>query len=362
MSNELSSDAFAEDSGDLPNPQNTMLEFGNKFGGRLKNVGSVKRLYHYTNTEGLFGIISTGELWASEVSYLNDKSENFYSRKVSERTIKKLSNDENDKLLRRFLDVLAHLLGSYRNLPEPDSDSIYTNDYKSHDTYVVSLCEKRDLLSQWRGYSGNGSGHSIGLDVERLNNNLQGYHLVPIIYEPALQHDIAENVVMKSLKYLRKRDFSVFDGMSLSEEAVVLNIALWTVENLDFLGLRFKDESFIEENEWRLIERIPRTVRLGSGLPAKTSPSAIYRNDRPLINFRTRGSQLVPYATFRLRSAREVAIGFQDDKNPITDITVGPGNDFEKARYAINHLFAYCGLHPATHEILRSKIPYAVPI
>ena len=36
-------------------------------------------LYHYTSGAGLLGIITSHELWASDVFYLNDPSEIFYS-------------------------------------------------------------------------------------------------------------------------------------------------------------------------------------------------------------------------------------------------------------------------------------------
>src|ERR1022692_1738264 len=37
-------------------------------------------LYHYTGAEGALGIVSSGEIWATDADYLNDPSEILYGR------------------------------------------------------------------------------------------------------------------------------------------------------------------------------------------------------------------------------------------------------------------------------------------
>ncbi|HEX3877499.1 MAG TPA: hypothetical protein VHW24_10970, partial [Bryobacteraceae bacterium] len=41
-----------------------------------------RRVYHYTTVEGLFSILKTRTLWATDVSYVNDTSEYVYADKV----------------------------------------------------------------------------------------------------------------------------------------------------------------------------------------------------------------------------------------------------------------------------------------
>ena len=39
-------------------------------------------LYHYTSQEGLLGIIGTGNIWATDILYLNDATEYTYAYKM----------------------------------------------------------------------------------------------------------------------------------------------------------------------------------------------------------------------------------------------------------------------------------------
>lgn len=41
-------------------------------------------LYHFTTTDGLIGIISKSEIWATEILYLNDHSEAAYRYRLQE--------------------------------------------------------------------------------------------------------------------------------------------------------------------------------------------------------------------------------------------------------------------------------------
>jgi hypothetical protein len=43
-------------------------------------------LYHYTTQGGLLGVVQTGELWATNVQYMNDRREFFLSLEIFSRT------------------------------------------------------------------------------------------------------------------------------------------------------------------------------------------------------------------------------------------------------------------------------------
>ena len=100
-------------------------------------------LYHYTSAEGLLGIVQSGEIWSTNVLYLNDSSELSHATEV----------------LRSELDATPLQL-------QPNAGTfsmsipVYSHDL-ALDHFVASFCEGSDLLSQWCGY-GTGAGYAIG--------------------------------------------------------------------------------------------------------------------------------------------------------------------------------------------------------
>ncbi|MGW3911150.1 DUF2971 domain-containing protein [Streptomyces sp. NPDC005070] len=151
-------------------------------------------VYHYTNVEGLRGILWSRALWASDVEFLNDAQELTYARKYLEyflrydadsaapstegqdgnshwegtearardaihqfRQFRKvtIATDRRgvSEALKRVIDELEDFDSPTRLLP-------------LH-VYVTCFCENGDLLSQWRGYGGTG-GYAIGFRTESL--------------------------------------------------------------------------------------------------------------------------------------------------------------------------------------------------
>ena len=120
-------------------------------------------VYHYTTAPGLFGIISEHQIRATHVRYLNDLSESTYANDIFyefahpwlDNTIEKASEYDESSSPR---DILADvIIRTYIDLKD------------RYDFFVISFCENRDLLSQWRGY-GSSSGYAIGFDRPGLSS------------------------------------------------------------------------------------------------------------------------------------------------------------------------------------------------
>lgn len=107
-------------------------------------------LYHYTTASGLLGILKRdgNEFWASAIGFSNDASEGRYATKVGLEVIEDhpLSKDGSEACKRQ-----AGLVRSLFSSPGCSWE----------DGYVVSFCEKDNVLSQWRAYGGAAS-FSIG--------------------------------------------------------------------------------------------------------------------------------------------------------------------------------------------------------
>jgi len=96
--------------------------------------------YHYTNEEGLKGILSKRTLWLMHSSGLNDLSEGKIILEKAKVTLK-INN--------------PMLLGTFENLISDGLDSFYSCSFSSYG----------NLLSQWRGYGDN---IALGFDWNSL--------------------------------------------------------------------------------------------------------------------------------------------------------------------------------------------------
>jgi Protein of unknown function (DUF2971) len=116
------------------------------FHSRNENI----KLYHYTNLDGLQGILNKRMLWSSHTGSFNDPAELQYGKDliVSELTQKK--NVVTHREIQTLLEELISLIKIY--------DTVF------YHNYVTCFCESGNLLSQWRGYADSGGGYSIGLE------------------------------------------------------------------------------------------------------------------------------------------------------------------------------------------------------
>ncbi len=214
-------------------------------------------LYHYTSADGLIGILSSGEVWATHAQSMNDASEVSFAAD----TVALAVTGERGRLAERpweaFLEECEHLCHTHDLLLLP---------------FFACFCEDGDLLSQWRAY-GEGSGFSIGFEASALPSltmpNVMRTQLLRVVYDPAHQRDR----VMKGLARTRE----VFEKLG----AEPARLHFWVNELLPML-CSFKHPAFAEEREWRLASLQWNIV----------VPEAIG------VEFRSRAGLVIPFARF----------------------------------------------------------------
>src|SRR5262249_47518976 len=127
-----------------------------------------KNLYHYTTQEGLLGIAKTRSLWTTSIIHLNDSAEYKYALALAHlKIVSKLETCEGKD--RQFYERILSSLGPMKHFT----------------LYVGSFSELGDSLSQWRGYTHNGVGFSVGFKDSYLQSlaTKQAYRLVRCIYD-----------------------------------------------------------------------------------------------------------------------------------------------------------------------------------
>jgi hypothetical protein len=224
-------------------------------------------IYHYTTQGGLFGIIETKELWATKIHYMNDSTEFSVVFQMAEDVLKNEEINAPDLSRRK---QLANLMRTFANAS------------RDVNICVVCFCKKRDLLSQWRAYSGGSYGYSIGFNTNKLNNLAASSNFVlgGSVYDKTLQESIVNEIC----------DYYLLG--SITDDSTL--ISAFTTSIIES-GAFFKDASFSEEAEWRLVSRPIEARRL---------------------HFRPGKSMIVPYY--------KIGIPGSSLDSPIEDVTVGP--------------------------------------
>jgi len=243
-------------------------------------------LFHYTTAEGLRGILGTGCLWATNVSYLNDAAE-----------------------LRYWFQVLRDVVDEISRSAEPNEGfltALTTTDYEKgvpNGVYVACFCDQPDELNQWRTY-GNGAGFAIEFEAPTdeaatLDMGPEPPGLVTTLEQVEYRRDeqirIARTIVDGYLKVIPDPRAS-----TLPE----LRMALSVAEYVRILARRFaprvKHPGFASEKEWRIVCR------------------AEDDQVRESLSFRAGGQLLIPYLKL-MPKGREVL--------PIKAIWCGPTSD-----------------------------------
>jgi hypothetical protein len=285
-----------------------------------------KPIFHYTSQKGLLGIIKTKGLWLTHIYCLNDSTEITHAFNLMKSLIE--SYIESDALLEdRSLYIYL------KELMEDVSKNI-----QRFNLFVFSFSENGDLLSQWRGYCSSG-GYSIGFDYEVLEKFLITGDDLPIevelgkcIYEPSEHKQILTEILNKSVPEL-KRYIEIEQNPPIALGGKIPKFPSEYKDALaDFLlsllkiAPFIKNESFKEEQEWRLIATIA---------------------DKYDVQFREGSKWIIPYYELAL---------FKDDENlQFREVILGPTIDGNTAMQSLKRLL---GALDIKCKVIPSKIPY----
>lgn len=206
---------------------------------------------------------------------------------------------------------------------------------------VASFSEEGDQLSQWRGYAGNSTGVSIGLDLRGLRPPIEAQTTItfaPCIYNEAEKRKMLQAVFAHYLtglkrwwesaigEILRNAPKSAANDPGFGQRLIgehsreLSEVVQQCQRDLLFDLMRvaplLKNASFSEEREWRLV--LPsETIRQPTNYP---------------IEFRPTRNALVPYIAFPLLKLN------QEGPIPCCDLILGPGSH-PSSEVGINLLF-----------------------
>jgi hypothetical protein len=260
-------------------------------------------LTHYTTLQGFMGIIEAKGFWASNASFLNDRSELVHGLNGAEQAISELEDVIGDEFHQHLPTVINEIKTGA--LPA---------------TYVTCFCEHEDLLSQWRGYGGSEQGISIQFRRAALEKGLAKSQakLAKVIYSDLSTKKKVRSALAGELKDLLEWE-NTLGGQTVEErKAGVFDV-------VSQLLPRFKHYGFRDEREWRFVVQ-----RSG---------------DDDALQFRAKGTVIAPYIVMTVPGARL----------PIKSITVGPGREMDLTAASIR---LYLKQRGYTVPVNLSRVPF----
>lgn len=284
-------------------------------------------LYHYTNFEGLKGIIDSKSLWLTNRKHMSDTSEFMHSKLLIEKRITK-----------------ALSASRYKNVSDEYRKRLWGMfDDLTDNAYLFSFCNHKDseildngLLTMWRGY-GKDEGYAIVFKFEEMKkyvsaylnlNDLLGEFLSSHIFEHVTYMEYSQNG--KPFPNYLTRQLSVFESYLeryfQSDEDVTNEEATAIVSLMALI----KHPGFCEEDEYRLCI-----------IPVSTTELARFK-------LRKNSSSIISYIELPIKP-----------KQLIQKIIIGPQRDIETKRKILEGYLREQGLTKI--EVKASKIPYLSP-
>lgn len=319
-------------------------------------------LHHYTDINGLTGILESQSLWATHYKALNDFSEIEHIRPRLESLTYQLVNElmrhaaRESLKYRRFLDRNGGLHKCSRQEARTIIQVLYQITFEGMnknggfaEPYVVSFCahsghskyvKQNGLLSQWRGYGSDG-GYALVFDTKSLWVTLKAdldrhfyaaFNLADVVYGDISDDDLAAEIpdLTKTLNGFLSKRAEGFEGPAGELFTPFFNIVT-----------RFKHEAFKEESEVRLA-----IGPLAQKLVDEEKTSTVLNPRlavKPVLNRNRRGIN-IPY------------IALNDFPNrkplPIRRIIVGPQRDQQSRALMVKNL-----VHGKI-EVVCSKTPF----
>ena len=265
-------------------------------------------LFHYTGQTGLVGIVTRAELWATKIQYMNDATEFGLALGMARTHLKQIIENTSHTTERAAAQMLLESLNGIEDI----------------NIFAACFCEGGDLLSQWRGYAGGHQGYAIGFMTDALMQiaDRHEFTLGRCIYDRDTQRAIVEEAVAHCL--LNELSFAAEKRWGFHGPLADL---------LFRYGVFFKDASFKDEKEWRLV-----------------SPTVLYYHEK--IRFRPGKSMITPYYALPIMN---------DGVLPIDVVVIGPCPHMELSKSAVTSLLMRHGNRSpfsGGHVALGSEIPF----
>jgi hypothetical protein len=316
-------------------------------------------LMHYTSLDGLQGIIGSDCLWATDASFLNDSSEITH---YFDTRLEVLVSSEVRKFAIEQAREPAELARMIREGGIDASIAVEAQKWSSairratlsvNRPFVLSLSGPSDqrvkqsgLLSQWRGYGGEG-GYALVLDTAKIELAMQRenkkHHSLRVLLGDVYYHGIDPNLQPYATQDVAESEVTVKQGVARLLRGGTADETEGFYDAVTVLSCLCKHWGFWEEREVRVVVH----PALEEVADAETGPLL----PRKEIKTLRRGQTEVPYIELFAQLSDKDA----NPTLPIRRVIVGPHRDSGGRAKAVRKLLADRGYQA---EVVESEIPY----
>ncbi|MDX9860407.1 MAG: DUF2971 domain-containing protein, partial [Rhodospirillales bacterium] len=258
-------------------------------------------IYHYCPTGTFLKILESKAIWLSDIRHMSDYKEGRWAYELIEGVIKERSTKGLDGGLPEVLLRMFEIWNLSRlRLPKVSASAFHNEfeevvDGNATSAFIACFSEEGDLLSQWRAYADDGLGVTIGFDPESFGLEPRPAYvsrdphsaigLAPVVYDSCNQRRTIEARLERYLTDPR---------LATKAEETAAECAA----DLGAVGLTFKNPSFSEEREWRIIHT---PMRMGPG-------EMDFRGAITDVHYRVSGGNVVAYFPFSFAETADPAI------------------------------------------------------
>lgn len=281
-----------------------MKNFYNSEFSSTKYAKIIGDIYHYTSVDGIIGILKNKELWFTNIYFLNDNQELFYTYKLINEVVKEIKNDLSKTFYEKIKARKNYLLSE-------DYFDNESNVWGRQEYYVASFSTDKDSLALWNYYTkSDTTGYNICFkDYAFCDHSVaQG----KICYNRIEQKQMLKDTI---LKYNKK-----YNNAPNNEKKNIIRELFY---NFIIYSLFFKNEKYMIENEYRIVMPVCNSS-------TDEEENCYYRHKKGLI---------IPYIKFDLNKLKNNAT--QHLGQIIDKIKISPLNQGNITKYGVTRL-AHC--------------------
>lgn len=265
-------------------------------------------IYHYTDLNGLKGILEKKCFWATHYAFLNDSQEIEHGIKCISNTLNHINGQIDPELVETLRDAVS-----------------FFENVRSKHAYNISFCLESDLLSMWRGY---GDTQKVSLEFDSFDLFYAADTTDKTIYNKKVIYT-EENSTIEAME--ETIDFFKRENVLQDIEKGGLNKLFQAITFSQLLPPFFKNKHFSEEQEYRFV---------------------IYAENKLAdVKIRANDKRITPYLEFKMHE--HSAFG---GRLPLKGIKIGPGQNSEEIKKGIEFMLAVYDFKDVT--ITTSAVPY----
>ncbi len=279
---------------------------------KLQQAEKGSILYHYTKSNGVNGILSNNCFWATKSNFLNDPNEFSHIQGIVDKICHE--NIKKPALKEMFLQ-----------------DSIYAEQEKQRDYFVLSFSKCRDSITMWSEFA-NKTGYNIGFKSDGIIARIEeaaeiAYHGLVVYSAKQQMQLIRKNICSYLPNFLRMPLDDILElGKQDRQNETYQKACRKFQRTIEVYAMFFKHEGFAEEQEYRFIFKKQKDT---------------------IVHFRAKDGFMLPY----------IEIPLSEKNLPIEEIMVAPQNHIDLAKSGMEYMLRTKG-YKANVSLSNIKLRY----